>query len=186
MRTPKYDDFAQRFDLGDDVIAAEDVPAAVLPPPFFQLLCHPAHMTVAVETYFGDRVDVLVQSSTRDGDHYARKIRLALAGSGRCVQFGVVRIELADLAPPVREAILAEGTPLGRVLIDHGVFTTVEPVAYLKVSLGPALCTAFDVPYPSTTYGRIGMITADGHPAIEVLEILTPTAKRIDAVPSLA
>ena len=186
MRTPKYDDFAKRFDLGDDVIAAEDVPAVLLPPPFFKLLCHPAHMTVAVETFFGDRVNVIVQSTARDGEHYARKIRLALAGSGRCVQFGVVSIELSDLAEPVKEAILAEGTPLGRILINNGVFTTVEPVGYLKITLGPALCAAFDVPNSSITYGRIGMITADGHPAIEVLEILTPSAKRIDAGSSLA
>lgn len=176
MTTPSYDDFTARFDLADNIIGVEPVDAVAVPEPYRGLLVHTSHMTVTVERFFGDRVDVAVSESAQDGPHYARKILLSLAKSGRVVQFGVVLIELADLSPAVSEAILSQRTPLGRVLIDHGVFTTVEPIAYLKVALGPRLCADFGCPFPATTYGRIGAITANGHAAIEVLEIVTPTS----------
>lgn len=174
--TPTYADFVKLFpQLGET--RAEPVSASEVPPPFQSLLVHPNHMTVTVERFFRDRVEVLVRDVNRSNGAYARDIRLALSASGRIVQLGVVMIDLSVLSPPVRDAILAERTPLGRVLIQHEVLTVIEPVQFLKVSPGPDLCREFECHYPATTYGRIGVISADGHPAVEVLEIMTPSAK---------
>jgi chorismate-pyruvate lyase len=174
MTAIRFDDFASLFPLGDDVVAAEPVVGRLLPPPYGELLDHTSHMTVTVERHFGERVTVRVLDWDRDGDLYARKILLHAAESGRCVQYGIVRIRLDALPATVTEQILSERQPLGRVLIDNGVLTTVQPVQFLKVSLGPNLTSAFDCPYPSTSYGRIGRIEANGRPAIDVLEILRP------------
>lgn len=173
--TPTYADFVKLFpQLGET--RAETVDPALVPEPFRTLLVHPNHMTVTVERFFRDRVEVLVRDVNRSNGEYARNIRLALSGSGQIVQLGVVMIDLSVLTPPVRDAILAERTPLGRVLIEHGVLTDIEPVHFLKVEPSRELCKEFDCPYPATTYGRIGVISADGHPAVEVLEIVTPSA----------
>ena len=67
-----------------------------------------------MEQFFGDRVNVSVSESIHSGDIYCRSSLLSLAGTGRVVQLGVVKIDLTVLSPAVREAILAERTPLGR------------------------------------------------------------------------
>jgi len=145
-----------------------------MPEPYRGLLVHAHHMTVTVEAFYGSLVNVRVLERRRDGDSYARKILLELQSDGRVVQFGVVGIRLDFCSEPVREAILAERTPLGRILIEHDVLRRIEPTAYFRVTPGPKLTEWFGLPGPRTTYGRLGIIHCDGQPAIEVLEILAP------------
>jgi chorismate-pyruvate lyase len=171
---PTFGDFAALFPLGDDVAAVETVPPDQVPEPYRRLLVHKHHMTVTVEKFYGDKVDVKVLVARRDGDDYVRKILLTLHGSGKVVQFGLPRVNLSLLSEKVRGEIVAGGTPLGRVLIQNHVLRRIEPVAYLAVSLGPGLARPFDVPLGTVTYGRTGVIFTDNRPAIEVLEILAP------------
>ena len=174
MPTPSFDDFANLFPPMEEVVHVETVPPQSLPEPYRKLLDHRFHMTVTVEQFFGDRVNVIVESSLRTGDNYCRKILLALAGSGRIVQFGMVKIDLSVLPSDASREILAERTPLGRVLIEHNILTTIEPVSFLRATLGPTLNHRFGSIDRSLTFGRIGEITANGSPAIDVLEILAP------------
>jgi chorismate-pyruvate lyase len=147
--------------------AFTEVPAESLPPPYHGLLVHGEHMTVTVEEYHGDRVDVKVLSARRDGDSYARMILLTRQGDGVVVQFGIVRIRLDYCTQPVREAILRQDTPLGRILI--------EPTAYLRVEPGPVPASWFGAAGATRpTYGRLGYIFCDGQPAVELLEIVAP------------
>ena len=148
---------------------ADDVPE-----PYRSLLVHTHHMTVTVEQFYGGPVDVRVLDSVRDGDEYARSILLVHRESGRVVQSGVVRIDLSLLAPKVREEILAEDTPLGRVLIQNNVLRRVQPTGYLCVALSAELATAFGCDIGQEAYGRLGVIYTDGKPAIQVLEVLAP------------
>ena len=89
------------------------------------------------------------------------------------VQFGLVRIWLRFCSPPVRAAILAGNTPLGRILIEHNVLRRIAPIGFLRVCrraekwFGP-------VAGRHITYGRLGVIYFDEQPAIEVLEIVAP------------
>jgi hypothetical protein len=131
-------------------------------------------MTVTVEEFYGGPVDVNVLACRRDGDEYARKILLTFRGTGRVVQFGLVRINLGVCTEPVRNAIVAGKTPLGRVLIENNMLRRIEPVAYLRVTLTPAMADWFGVAPGTETFGRLGVIYTGDRPAVEVLEILTP------------
>ena len=149
--------------------AADLVPAAELPQPFRHLLDHTHHMTVTVEAHHGGPVDVRVLETARTGDDYARRILLTRRGDGAVVQFGAVRIDLAALPPAVRDEVLGERTPLGRVLISHDVLRTVTPTAFLRVTPTPDLAGWLG---DGPLYGRLGVLTVDGRPAIRVCEIL--------------
>ena len=139
-----------------------------------RLLVHKRHMTVTQEAYHGDRVDVRILERRLLGDFYARKILLALHGSGEIVQFGIPRINLRFCSKAVREEILFGQTPLGRILINHKVLRRIEPTAYFRVIPSPAMMEWFKLDQPRITYGRMGIIYCDERPAIEVLEIVAP------------
>ena len=89
------------------------VPADEVPPPYHGLLVHEHHMTVTVEAHHGDLVDVRVLTRQQQGDSYARKILLTLQGSGRVVQFGIMRVHLRHCSEAVRAEIVApeDGSP---------------------------------------------------------------------------
>lgn len=162
------------FPPADDMPEYEIVPADEVPHPYRGLLVHEHHMTVTVEAFHGGLVDVRVLERRQTPDWYARKILLALRDTGRVVQFGIMRVHLRYLDAEVREEILTEGTPLGRVLIEHEVLRRIEPTAYLRVIPGPAMMAWFDLDRPRITYGRLGLIHCDEQPAVEVLEIVAP------------
>jgi chorismate-pyruvate lyase len=152
-----------------DVISVDQMPQ-----PYRDLLVHEHHMTVTVESHHGSLVDVKVLDKQRDGHSYARKILLALKSDGRIVMFGLVRIWLHYCSPEVRAEILAEDTPLGRILINHNVLRRIEPTDYLRVTPGPEMIEWFGLTAPETAYGRLALIHCDGKPAIELLEIVAP------------
>jgi chorismate-pyruvate lyase len=168
------DDLYTPFPDQSDRPEVETVSAWRVPEPYRGLLVHTHHMTVTVEKFYGDAVDVQVLDVHQAGDAYARKILLRLRGSGEVVQFGIVQIDLSVLSAAVREEIVSRRTPLGRVLIRHNVLRTVRPVGYFKVTPGPVMCEWFGLDRPETTYGRLGVIYTDHKPAIRVAEILAP------------
>lgn len=162
------------FPTAADLPVYEFVSGAEVPPPYHDLLVHEHHMTVTVEAFYGGHVDVRVLEHSRQGDSYARKILLALQKTGRVVQFGIVRINLAFVSAAVREEIVAGQTPLGRVLINHDVLRRIEPTGYLRVVPGPAMMNWFGLDRPTPTYGRVAYIHCDEQPAVELLEIVAP------------
>jgi chorismate-pyruvate lyase len=172
--TPSFDTLYGLFPDDDGVPFAEPIVADDMPEPYRSLLVHTHHMTVTVEQFYGDRVNVQVLESRHDGDEYARKILLSLAGTGRVVQFGIVQLDLTRLAPHVRDEIVAERTPLGRVLIQNEVLRRVRPIRFVKVRPNAAMRTWFELENENPLYGRLGIIDTDGQPAVEVLEILAP------------
>lgn len=150
-------------------VEAEQMPAG-----FRELLAHQSHMTVTMERFHASKVDVEVLDRRTDQRHYSRKIRLRTRSQGRIVQFGIVRLNLDYLAPDVRELVLAEGTPLGRVLIDHGVLMQVRLIALWRIEPGPDLCRGLEIDPGPVVYGRTAMIDFENAPAIELLEISAP------------
>jgi chorismate-pyruvate lyase len=162
------------FSPADDIPEYEFVPADEVPSPYRELLVHEHHMTVTVEAYHGGLVDVRVLDRQRDGDSYARKILLVLQKNGRVVQFGIVHVDLGCCSAEVREEILAERTPFGRILIRHNVLRRIEPTAFLRVIPCPAMMRWFGLDRPTPTFGRLAIIHCDGQPAVELLEIVAP------------
>jgi chorismate-pyruvate lyase len=150
------------------------VRADQVPEPYHTLLVHEHHMTVTVEAHHGSLVDVKVLARRLDGEFYSRKILLTLQSNGRVVQFGLPRVNLALCSPEVRAEILAQKTPLGRILINHNVLRRIEPTAFFRIIPNAEMCRWFGLDKPLPTYGRLGLIHCDGKPAIEVVEILAP------------
>lgn len=159
---------------GDYLSAHAFIPAEEVPHPYHGLLVHEHHMTVTVEAHHGSLVDVKVLQKNVQGDSYARKILLALQSTNRVVMFGLVRIHLNYCSPAVRDEIVSEKTPLGRILINHNVLRRIEPTGFLRVTPGPEMMQWFGLSQPTPTYGRTAIIHCDGQPAVELLEIVAP------------
>jgi chorismate-pyruvate lyase len=162
------------FPAFEFLASSQPVPADQVPPPYHGLLVHEHHMTVTVEAFFGDAVDVKVLEERRGAQAYARKILLVTQKEHQVVQFGLVRIHLQYCSPEVCSEILARRTPLGRILIQHNVLRRIEPTAFLRIVPGHAMMEWFSLTEPRPTYGRQAIIHCDGKPAIELLEIVAP------------
>ena len=155
----------------------QHIPAAITPEPYKSLLAHNHHMTVTVESYHKTSVDVRVLDRRLDGDDYVRKIVLNKHGTDEVVLFGLVRFDLTTVSTAVREEILSEKTPLGRVLIEHNVLRHIDLGAILRITVGTALGALLQMPTHSQTYGRLATIFCDGQPAIDLLEVSAPLEK---------
>jgi len=160
--------FADLAELGEFT----PVPPTKIPQAYRDLLAHYSHMTVTVEHYHGSPVDVVVLDRTSTGRHYSRKILLTRQSDGRVVQFGIVRLDFNAVSEAVREEIRREKTPLGRVLINHGVLREVELKQIYRIACGPELARHFHLPAGSEVFGRTALIYCDGEPAVELLEIV--------------
>jgi hypothetical protein len=171
---PNVVDLFALFPPAADQPSSETIPPKEMPEPYRSLLVHEHHMTVTVEAHHGDLVDVRILARQHSGNSYSRKIVLALQKTGRIVQFGIVRIDLTQCSPAVRDAIVEGKTPVGRVLIRHDVLRRIEPTAFLRIRGGPAQMAWFGLTEPATLYGRLGIIHFDGRPAVELLEIVAP------------
>ncbi len=149
-----------------------------VPEPARTLLVHHHHMTVTLESHHKERVALVTLARKHAGDLYCRKLLLKGEQSGTTVLFGMVRIHLNLLTPRVRELILEEKTPLGRLLIEQGVMRRVERTALLCHRLRPIDRDRFGFgpEYPEETklYGRLALLHCDGMPAIELLEVVRP------------
>jgi chorismate-pyruvate lyase len=152
----------------------ELVDALAVPSPYSTLLAHNRHMTVTVEAFHNDAVDVQVLRSVKQGDSYSREIILRTQRLGHVVQYGIVRIHLHRIAEEPKREILEEKKPLGRVLIEHPVLREVELFDLWRIRCGSVLAHSFSVPIDTITFGRTAMIHCDGEPAIELLEIVRP------------
>ena len=148
-----------------------ELPVEELPSPYRELLGHTHHMTVTVENYHDSPVDVQVLEKHITDNHYSRKILLRRQSDNQVVQFGIVRLNKAALSADVWHEIENEGTPLGRVLIEHNVMRNVKLMSTWRIKLGPELQDAFSTD-ADTCYGRTALIYTDGVPAVELLEIV--------------
>ena len=153
---------------------AEHIPASLTPEPYKQMLVHEHHMTVTMEKYHGCPVEVRVLDRKQQEDRYCRKILLVKSGTDEVVQFGIVRFNLGYVTPAVREEIVNEEIPLGRVLINHNVLRHIDLGAILKIESGPRLAEIFQIEAGAVTYGRLATIFCNHQPAVDLLEISRP------------
>ena len=160
----------------DDASLGHMLPVAEseVPPPYRELLAHTSHMTVTVEEFHGDSVDVQVLQTRTDADRYLREILLLTHQSRLVVQYGIVRLNTKFVPAPARNEILAQTKPLGRVLIEHDILRKIELFELVQVECGAKLAEAFSVPTGTRTYGRSAMLYCNNEPAIELLEIVRP------------
>ena len=67
-------------------------------------------------------------------------------------------------------------TPLGRVLIQHRVLREVRPVGFFRCALPEKMAGWLGAAPEAETFGRLGVITANGAVAVRVAEVLAPIA----------
>jgi hypothetical protein len=170
--SPDLPELFAQFPPADDQPAYEVVPPDAVPTPYHGLLVHEHHMTVTVEAYHGDMVDVRVLSRHIAASHYSRKIVLELRTSRQRVLFGIVRVNLDYCSVPVCAEILGEKTPFGRVLIKHNVMRRIEPTEFMRIEPGPRQLAWFNLTEPQPLYGRLAYIHCDGKPAVELFEVV--------------
>ena len=152
-------------------LKAEHVAKEATPEPYRQMLVHEHHMTISMESYHDCSVDVKVLASRFENGLYLRKIILLKSGTEEVVQFGYVRFNLDFVTPQVRQEILEEKIPLGRVLIQHNVFRHVDLGAILRFTAGPTMAEYLQMNVGQVTYGRLATIFCNGSPAIDLLEV---------------
>ena len=152
-----------------DQVTAKDMPSA-----YRTLLAHNDHMTVTVEACHGCPVNVEVIASKREANLYCREIMLRRSSDDGVVQYGIVRLDLNALEAEVRDEILSEKIPLGRVLIQRNVLRQVELLDLYRIHCGESLAQFFGVPVETVTFGRTALIHFNGNPALELLEIIAP------------
>jgi hypothetical protein len=90
------------------------------------------------------------------------------------VQFGLVRFNFDYVTAAVKAEILAEKTPLGRVLIQHNVFRHIDLGAIIRFTAAEGLCRYLPMTVGQQTYGRLATIFCNGNPAVDLLEISAP------------
>lgn len=174
--TPELKALANLFYLSlDELGVFEEVAEDDLPETPRKLLWHDAHMTVTVEAHHRSPVDVRVLNTHVTPTHYSRRILLTRQSDGGVVQFGIVRLNVSLLGEDVRREIEQQHAPLGRLLIQHNVLRHVRPLSLWRITPGSDLMTLFGLSEPRICYGRTALIYCNGLPAVELLEIVTPT-----------
>lgn len=149
-----------------------EVKSYVVPDDYRTLLDHHDHMTVTVEQYHDSLVDVDVVDVEESETHYARRILLRRQSDHQVVQFGIVRLNLSFLEDDVQAEIRDQGTPLGRVLIEHNVLRNVKLLSLWHIEPGDDLKRFFERDDLDECYGRTALIYCNGVPAVELLEVV--------------
>ena len=174
MTGPTVEELFALFPDADDRPAYRPVAGEEVPEPYRDLLVHEHHMTVTVEAHHGGPVDVRVLQRRLDGDIYAARSSSFTATAAASCSSASSASTWRGPAPPVRAAIVAGNTPVGRILIEHDVLRRIEPMAYLRVEAGPAQMAWFGLTGTATLWGRLANIHFDGRRVVEVLEIVGP------------
>jgi hypothetical protein len=174
LYTPSASRLATLFfsDL-DELGRFEPVNVDRMPAGYRTLLAHQEHMTVAHETVHGAQVAVKVLDEWRDETSYARTSLLSRQSDGAIVQFGIMRIWLADLPQPAQQAITGKQSPLGRVLIEHNILREVELISLWKIEPAAVLMKHLHLPKGQPVFGRSAQILVDERPTVQLLEIVT-------------
>jgi chorismate-pyruvate lyase len=170
--TPSAARLAMLFYTGLDELG-RFTPANVdaLPADYRALLAHHDHMTVALEAFHDSLVNVQALGEWRDESSYARASLLSRQSDGRIVQFGIMRIWLADLPPAAQDEIKSKRWPLGRVLIRHNLLREVEVITLWKIVPGPVLKQQLQLNDDTPIYGRTAQILVEERPTVQLLEI---------------
>jgi chorismate-pyruvate lyase len=142
-----------------------------LPEDYRALLAHHDHMTVAMEAFHNSLVNVRALTEWRDETSYARCSLLSRQTDGAVVQFGIMRIWLADLPAAAQEEISSKRAPLGRVLIRHNVLREVELITLWQIEPAEELRRYLELPDSQPIFGRTAQILVDERPTVQLLEI---------------
>jgi len=146
-----------------------------MPQPQRSLLAHQTDMTSTLENFYGQRLHVEVLARHTVENEYCREVALRLEHSGRRVEFGAIKIMLDHFPSEVRQEILLERKPLGRILTDSCVDFTSRPHLFLRITSDDFINRALGLSGAHVLYGRRNTLTDPwSRPLAEIVEILPP------------
>ena len=143
-----------------------------IPLPYRSLLVHENDMTLTLERHFGGRVVLRPLSTFTMGQWYFRRVLLVQEFSGRPVEMGAIRMKLRAFTRRIREQILANRIPLGRILRNGRVGYQRRPKSFLSVTPNEEMMGVFWMREPRTLYGRRTEIFQRGTKIGDLVEVL--------------
>jgi chorismate-pyruvate lyase len=151
------------------------VEAHELPPAERTLLPEPGALTARLEKRERQPVALRVLERTRAGDVYRRRVVLQRAADATPLALGAIRVDLARVSPEVKDAILAEREPFGRIVALDGDGVRVTARLF-RIEADTAIAAALRLAAGVLLHGRSRIVTArDGATIAEIAEILAPT-----------
>jgi len=156
-------------------LAAPDfatIESGEIPEPAQRLLAHQNDMTLTLEAHYGRPIVLRTLFTCRQGDSYYRRVLLVHGPTGRPVEMGAIRIHLDLFRDEVRERILENHVPLGRILHEEEVLRESRPRAFLRVTPNPEMMGVFWMDEPQSLFGRRTLMHIDGAAAADVVEVL--------------
>ena len=157
---------------GIDPPSASAVAAEEIPLPYRSLLVHENDMTVTLERHFGGRIVLRPLGAFTRGRSYFRRVLLVHEETGQPVEMGAIRIELDTFEAALREKVLRNEVPLGRILRDGHVDCRSVPKAFLEIAPNPEIMGVFWMREPRLLYGRRTEIVREGRKVGDIVEIL--------------
>lgn len=149
------------------VVAPDEIPQ-----PYQSLLVHDIDMTVTLERHFGGRVTLRPLATFTRGRSYFRRVLLVHEYSGRPVEMGAIRMRLDAFDQGLRDQILKNTIPLGRLLRDARFKYQSRAVAFLAVTPNPEMMGVFWMREPHVLYGRRTEIMRGGSKIGDIVEVL--------------
>ena len=157
---------------GVDVPAWHAVEPDDIPSPYRSILVHDNDMTSTLERHYGGRVVLRALSTITVGGWHFRRVLLVQEYTGRPVEMGAIRIKLDAFDSRLKQQILRDETPLGRLLVDSS-FPYVNHVKdYLALTPNPEMMGVFWMREPRTLYGRRTEVMHGGRKIGDIVEVL--------------
>ena len=157
---------------GIDVPHVEAVEPDDIPLPYRSLLVHESDMTLTLERHFGGRVMLRPLSTFTLRGSYFRRVLLVQEYAGQPVEMGAIRMELDAFGEKIRQQIVRNEIPLGRILRDGRFKYESHVKAYLQVTPNPEMMGVFWMREPRTLYGRRTEIIRHGAKIGDIVEVL--------------
>lgn len=184
--TGLYNMFGDRV---EDMPSGRFINADEMPEPYRGLLAHDHHMTVTMEKFHGAPVDVNVLRAIHDEPFYARKIYLTNSKTGQVVMFGIMRFNFDWADDTIKQLIMDQKTPLGRILIEHNVLRRISTHVLLRIVPNEEMRRVFGMAESAESgdgrerdyvYGRLATIFCNNEPAVDLLEVSAPVPAASD------
>jgi hypothetical protein len=142
-----------------------------VPQPYKKLLVHSSDMTPTLEAFFRQPMSLTVLSRDIEVDTYLREVTLNLGSGGRPVEYGAIRISLAQLPAQARR-------PLGNILQSEAIPHLSWPQAFFSVQSDSRMSKVLGLREPARLYGRRNVLVDISRRLLaEVIEVLAPVPK---------
>lgn len=151
------------------------VPADQIPMPYHHLLVHDGDMTGRLESYYEQTIHLETLRKVQADQHLYRQVLLRTADN-RVVEYGVIRIALAQFGGEPLRQILGCYHPLGGILNRFQVDYHSDLAGFVRLHPDHVIAQALALEHDNRfLYGRQNrLVSGSGDTIAEVLEILPP------------